>query len=328
MLSRGYIIGKIIDDLSLLRYQIEFRNKLNQFNLTKICEDFFKEVLNIVFGYNLINLNAERANSAGIDLGDKTEKVAFQITSEITSQKVKDTLNIISDEQLQNYEKIYVLMINKKQKTYSIEQDTPNRITFSADKNILDLYDLTKEIAVLEINELFLLNELFSKEFQKVKIEFEPVNENGEFPSSLYNRLEEKPSSKPLNACKLQEYVPFDKEFNLISIHKLYTKLSNLSRHSREFISIITERGEDLSINTKTLSNWLHISEKELDNEMCVLEEQGLIKIEEEDLDYDRKTFHFTIKGETLRNILYWAIENNIPIRLMMSKLDFTIMDN
>ncbi len=51
MITRGIIIGKIVDDFSSLKYQIETRNRLGQFDLTKFCEDFIREVLNICFEF-------------------------------------------------------------------------------------------------------------------------------------------------------------------------------------------------------------------------------------------------------------------------------------
>jgi len=47
MITRGYIIGKIIDDLTLLNMRIDTQNRQALFDLTKFTEDFVKEVLTI-----------------------------------------------------------------------------------------------------------------------------------------------------------------------------------------------------------------------------------------------------------------------------------------
>src|SRR5688572_13321380 len=96
MLTRGLIIGKIVDDLASLKYQIETRNKLGQFDLTKFCEDFFKEIFNITYNLNLINLNTTRSNFPGLDLGDDKKQIAYQITSQKTSAKVTNTLEVLT----------------------------------------------------------------------------------------------------------------------------------------------------------------------------------------------------------------------------------------
>src|ERR1700761_4367064 len=97
MLTKGHYIGKIVDDLASLKYQIATRNKLGQFDLSKFCEDFFREVLNITYGYKLSNLNKTKSNFPGLDLGDDTVgKIAFQITSQKSSEKMNATLKALT----------------------------------------------------------------------------------------------------------------------------------------------------------------------------------------------------------------------------------------
>jgi hypothetical protein len=102
MLTRGIIIGKLIDDLTTLQSQIEMRCQVGLTDLNKFSEDFIKEVLNVCYGYALKNLNKNRSNEPGLDLGDDRESIAFQITSVATSQKVNETLRKIKDEDLKN----------------------------------------------------------------------------------------------------------------------------------------------------------------------------------------------------------------------------------
>jgi len=82
MSSRGYFVGQVIDDLDAIASQVRQRCKLGQTDLNRVLEDFFKELLNLVYGINLQNLNKDRSNAPGLDLGDKAPgvKVAYQIT--------------------------------------------------------------------------------------------------------------------------------------------------------------------------------------------------------------------------------------------------------
>ncbi|MDB0507339.1 SMEK domain-containing protein [Ralstonia solanacearum] len=43
-------------------------------------------ILNIVYGYKLINLNEERSNNPGLDLGDEVAKVAFRVSLKKSSR--------------------------------------------------------------------------------------------------------------------------------------------------------------------------------------------------------------------------------------------------
>lgn len=59
MSSRGFFIGQVIDDLDAIASQVRARCKLGQNDLNRVLEDFFKELLNLTYGLNLHNLNAE-----------------------------------------------------------------------------------------------------------------------------------------------------------------------------------------------------------------------------------------------------------------------------
>lgn len=247
MLTRGFIIGKIIDDLSTLDYQISARNKLGQFDLTKVCEDFFKEVLNCVYGISLLNLNRERNNNPGLDLGDERAKIAYQVTSLGTSQKINNTLAAITTDQLMKFLQIRILVIGKKQSRYSLSGELAAKAKFD-ERSIFDIYDLMKEIVVLDIDILYSLNDIFTKEFRGVKIDLEPMDQNGDFESSNYHRLEKIPQLPPKNAKKIEK--EFDDDFNYESITELYMKLASTPRISREYLAIIAERGQFKGYNT------------------------------------------------------------------------------
>jgi hypothetical protein len=111
LLTRGYFIGEIVDALSDVAGQVSTRGRLGLFDLNKHAEDFFKTILNHLYSYSLENLNAERSNAPGLDLGDRSNGIAFQITAERTSAKVNNTLAKLSDEQIKAYPKIRILMI-------------------------------------------------------------------------------------------------------------------------------------------------------------------------------------------------------------------------
>ncbi|WP_041232919.1 SMEK domain-containing protein [Cylindrospermum stagnale] len=122
MITRGYFIGEIIDELANIANQVDNRCKLGLIDLNKYLEDFFKEILNKILDISLENLNNERSNAPGLDLGDSLKGKAFQITSEKTSDKINHTLKTIVDNNIDQYKDIYVLIIGYKQKKY-----TPNQ---------------------------------------------------------------------------------------------------------------------------------------------------------------------------------------------------------
>ena len=121
MITRGHFIGQIIDELSEISHQVDTRCALGLTDLNRHLENFFKDVLNTILGLNLVNLNAERSNNPGLDLGDRAAKTAFQITSIKTSPKVNGTLEKVTDDDLKTYDAIRVLIIGKKQGSYTLD---------------------------------------------------------------------------------------------------------------------------------------------------------------------------------------------------------------
>jgi hypothetical protein len=70
--------------------------------------------MNTLDGYDLTNLNNERSNEPGIDLGDTRNKIAYQFTSSKNSQKIKKTLEAITDEQKKTYDTFKILIVGEK----------------------------------------------------------------------------------------------------------------------------------------------------------------------------------------------------------------------
>jgi hypothetical protein len=335
MITRGHYIGKIVDDLALLKSQIETRNKLQLFDLTKFCEDFVKELLNIVYDLNLINLNGERSNNPGIDLGDKENAIAYQVTATKISQKINETLSVLTESQIAAYNSINIFIVGTKQGSYTKVENTPSKkIDFDVNRNIIDIDDLLKDIVVLEVEKLDDLFALFKREFRQIRIELEIVDFEGNFKSSLYNQLELKPNTPPLNASKMKDFLNGG-DVTFKSVRILYNRLASVPRISREFIAIIAERGTKLKygnewgILPQTLSRILGMTKAELDDELIILRTAKLIYIAEEFLegDDDRSVYYIALEGESLNALATWAKDSKISLKRLLNTMDFTLLD-
>ncbi|RXM43911.1 SMEK domain-containing protein [Flavobacterium sp. YO12] len=91
-MTRGILIGEIVDSLSILNNQISLRCSLGFTDLNKVSEDFFAKLLNRIYNYSLINLNENRSNEPGLDIGDESNSIAYQVTSQVDSSKITSTL--------------------------------------------------------------------------------------------------------------------------------------------------------------------------------------------------------------------------------------------
>ncbi len=69
----------IIKSLSWLSVQVEVNNRLNLTDINIHSENFYRDLLNLAFGYNLVNINIIDANAAAIDLGDEKNRFAIQV---------------------------------------------------------------------------------------------------------------------------------------------------------------------------------------------------------------------------------------------------------
>ena len=79
--------------LSVLCSEVALRNSLNLQDINVIAENFYRDLLNLLYGYRLKNANHEKQNVASIDLVDDENRLAIQVTSDNSSAKVHDTIH-------------------------------------------------------------------------------------------------------------------------------------------------------------------------------------------------------------------------------------------
>lgn len=254
MITRGYFIGQIIDELTAVSQQVKSRAGLQLFDLNRYLEDFFKDILNIVYGYKLINLNEERLNNPGLDLGDEVAKVAFQVTSTKRSGKVNETLRKAA-KQVGKFPTIFVLVLQDKQGSYTLDAALAKPFGFVADEHVLDIGDVLKKVLSLPIEQLQSLHDLVSKEVARVKIELEVPDKNGKFQTNIDAFIEHIPRErfegigtyyKHLVAEAKKEKSTYDvSEEDVEKDFKKFIKnLKGIPRISRQFYAFILGRGE------------------------------------------------------------------------------------
>jgi hypothetical protein len=78
--------------LATLAAQVEMLGKLNVLNVHLHCEDFYAHLLNLVYRFDLKNINAVSQNADGFDLIDESARLLLQVSSTSTTQKVKSSL--------------------------------------------------------------------------------------------------------------------------------------------------------------------------------------------------------------------------------------------
>lgn len=163
MISRNQVIDNISFRLSVLKEHVKQLNSLNIQSLNIHAENFYRDFLNLVFNYNLINMNTIQKNTPAIDLGDKEKRIAFQITSTCTKEKIDSTIEKFIEHKLyEDYSQLKFIIITEKKRIKN-NLSTQGLFTFNPDEDILDLTDLLKEINNLNQDKLELVEQFLFK---------------------------------------------------------------------------------------------------------------------------------------------------------------------
>lgn len=306
MITRGFYLGEIVDEFAAIGAQVKMRNRVGLTDLSVFCENFFKDVLNCLLEANLRNLNEERSNEPGLDLGDDKKKLAFQVTSAANTQKVNATLANITELQKKQYRKIIVLAICGKQQKYNLDANLANELSFSG-KHVWDMNMLARKAIALEIDKLESLHRLVRANVAKVRVELEIPDESGRYPTSGYDQWEAriKPSvgdGWPFAQFSAEQAGVDTDDVDHAEIAKglklLGNQLARLPRVTREFLVMLLERRESKR-SRRFREGWSHLlydkvvrefRGRDVEGELGILAHAGLLRVDGENHHDDGPT--------------------------------------
>ena len=249
MSSRGHFLGQIVDDLDAIASQVRQRCAVGQNDLNRVLEDFFKEILNLVRGANLRNLNKDRSNAPGLDIGDTTSprRIAFQVTSQADASKINKTLRTVTDDDLNLYDEINMLIIGQRQKTYSLDKKLAKRCNFT-ERNIIGITELCREIMDLDMPTLQAVHRKLVDEQRRIRIELEPQID-GKFATSVLDFIEAPPSVTRSDASLLVGHADVEGLFDnaaegQAALDGFIDELQRLPRLTREFFGWLLDNAE------------------------------------------------------------------------------------
>jgi hypothetical protein len=334
MITRGHLIGQIVDDLAGIAAQGKQRANLHLFDLNTYIEDFAKEVLNRVLDLGLINLNSETANNPGLDLGDTKKGWAFQITGDKSLKKVKDTLEKVDATQRAKYPHVRILVIGEKQGSYTLTGEPYASFAFTEDM-IWDFDDVCSRLMSMPIDTLKDLADYVSRETRRVRIELEIPDDEGVFPTSIDKLVEALPKPQLTDAAKINAYIVsenifLDDDVALAAFTEMSRRLSALPRLTREVFKLLIDRRDD-----RMSHDVFRISEPklrriyqgdDLDGDLALLVDAGLIDWNEPD-DYGRPPYYrILLPGEDGFGSVFvdFAHEKGIDLRKPLVILDFS----
>lgn len=149
--------------LAITRYDIKQRQLVNDLGLNIHGENYFRDVFNFIYGFDLENDNFNSKNSACIDLINNRRKLAYQITTTRTKEKIANTLTALSKPKYKGYTiKIFYLLDKSKPNKETINE-FQNKYNIDLNECLLDYTDLIKDINNLETNKLLELDNKYFK---------------------------------------------------------------------------------------------------------------------------------------------------------------------
>jgi hypothetical protein len=341
MITRGHFIGEIVDGLGDIARQAEVRAKLGLTDLHIFVEDFFKTCLNHLLKLQLTNLNSDRHNVPGLDLGDAGAGRAFQITAQRSSAKINETLRKITDDQLKTYAEVQVLVVGRKQSSYTLDPTLSARVSFE-EADIWDVDELCKLAMNLDLPDLQALYEHIRRETVKVKIELEVPDEDGKYPTTLFDRVEAVPKARGSDFSRLAavpelvEYGATPEELK-VAFDELAVALGKLPRVTREFLAVLVEKrdepsgvigsGDNFRISADRLPRILRYDD--IDGELRILEDHGLVT--EYEPGWEGKSAFWRVRFPWRKQEFLHLIVNDyldaagVPWRRVLVDLDFSI---
>lgn len=165
MLKKDTYLKEIGRNLASLSKEVTILNAVNLYDINIVAEDFFSGLLNLIYGYNLKNVNFAEKNASAIDLFDKINKVAIQVTSDNTSKKINHTIKEFNKKEYYKlYDRLIILILTQK-KNYTTEFNTDGKFSFDKTKDIWDVKDLMECIRGLDTEKIKEISYYLSREW-------------------------------------------------------------------------------------------------------------------------------------------------------------------
>ena len=143
--------------------EIAIRNNLSSSNV--VAETTLAGLLNLVYGWDLVNANAISQNFPGVDLIDKGRNIAVQVTSTRSVDKVRHTLTEVAKLGV-GFDRLIILIITNQSPTRDMKSCTVTGYSGGMEIwNIPEVFRVAKE---LDADKLEKITEYMAKELGPV----------------------------------------------------------------------------------------------------------------------------------------------------------------
>lgn len=311
----------ILTNLNILRYIVYSKVKIGHYDINKMVEGFYNDLLNLVYGWKLENKNKEKINYPGIDLGCDINRIAVQVTSQNTHTKIDSTLEKFSKYCIRDYDRLIVFITTSKS---NHSKEFKSIVAFDKDTDIIDVDDLLTEIEKKSTEEIKSISN-----FIKTEIPYY-IGKITDEKDILRNRVDYK-NVKPRNFDRFQkefESSPADFEIFKVKCMDFHKNLLLLSQKQRHGLLVFLTKCDldemEMNINTwgDILKSSFGFERYEIRTTLNVIEKQGFLYNDEGEppniKPYDKDFWR----------ILFGTINEADDIHDFIINVNFALIDN
>lgn len=162
-MNRSYYYNYIEERLSNLATKIERRGKLNLLELHQHSENFYRDLFNELYPWELHNLNVIKPNAEAIDLIDHKNKIVIQVSATATKEKIESALTKDLSA-FAGYTFKFILISKDAKALRSKNFLNPHELSFNPDSDIYDMTSILKVICGLGIDDQRRIYDFIKKE--------------------------------------------------------------------------------------------------------------------------------------------------------------------
>lgn len=205
------LLYRISQLLSRFTEQVKILNSNHEFSINIHAENILIGIFDIIFNCKFENVNyRENKVYPSIDLRDRKNRIAIQVTASSHFEKIKHTLSeFVANNFYKDYDALYIYVITERHKSYSqksIDAIVGGMFTFST-KNIIDKSYIYKKLNdINDIQKIEVVCQLLEEQFADNKEEYDKwdlyckgLYEYDQYITKLYKFLDIKGFSPRIN---------------------------------------------------------------------------------------------------------------------------------
>lgn len=238
-MQRKNYFDYIEEKLAILSIRVKNKGKLNILDVHMHSENFYRDFINLLYGWSLENANNRLQNVEAIDLIDDSKKLIVQISATATKAKIEKSLNKKSIEKYaqKGYKFKFVSIAENADQLRKQKYNNLYNIAFEPQNDIFDISSLEKDILDLQ-------SEKLETVYHFIKAELGNMPDSIKFNSDLATiinilaevMLDEKEPLGNINMYEIDKKIDFNKldiAASIIDDYKIF--YNQVEKKYREF---------------------------------------------------------------------------------------------